>query len=200
LTGRGRSVRVGGLPGRRVPAGRADPAFDLVEAARDGDPEARAAIFDRYHPVIYRYALARLSAVPDAEDAVAETFLAAFRSIPTFRWRGVPFEAWLFRIAASKVVDVARRRQRASLPLDALAGEPVDEGADPARRIARRERRAELVEALDQLPAAQRDVLVLRFLLGRPVADVAATMGRSEGAVKQLQARALTNLRRRLER
>jgi RNA polymerase sigma-70 factor (ECF subfamily) len=199
LTGRGRSVRVGVLSGRRLAAQPADPAFDLVEAARAGDHDARARIFDRYHGAIYRYAVARLGIPADAEDAVAETFLWAFRSLPQFRWRGVPFEAWLFRIASSKVVDTARRRRRAMLPLDGIAVEPVDHASDPVQGVDRKERHEELVEALDELPAAQRDVLVLRFLLGRSVADVARSMRRSEGAVKQLQARALANLRRRLD-
>jgi RNA polymerase sigma-70 factor (ECF subfamily) len=77
--------------------------------------------------------------------------------------------------------------------------EPIDDTADPARRIEGTERQAELADALDRLPDTQRDVLVMRFLLGRSVADVARALGRSDGAVKQLQARGLANLRRELE-
>lgn len=170
-----------------------------MEAAGRGDPDARAAIFDRYHAAVYRYAVARVGSPADAEDVVAETFLSALRALPRFRWRGVPFEAWLFRIAASKVVDLGRRRQRSTVPLDA-GMDRSDDASDPGARLTRIEQQAELAAALDRLPAGQRDVLVLRFLLGHTVQEVARAMDRTEGAVKQLQVRGLANLRKTVDR
>ena len=197
VTSTSRSAALRGGAGRQR-AASGEVLRELVEAARNGDTGARGELFDRYHGAIYRYAVARLGAPADAEDAVAETFLAALKALPRFRWQGVPFEAWLFRIAASKVEDLVRRRQRAAVPIDAAGIDPMDEAADPGHRVDRAEQQAELAAALDGLPATQRDVLVLRFLLGHSVQEVADLIGRTEGAVKQLQMRALANLRKRV--
>jgi RNA polymerase sigma-70 factor (ECF subfamily) len=172
----------------------------LVDAARAGDPEAVGAIFDRYYDAIYRYAFARLGSVSDAEDVAGEVFVSVLAGLPMFRWRGVPFEAWLFRIASSKVVDVARRRgsdQRRA----ALAAPPSDrDSRDPSELVERLDDQRRLAAAIDRLPADQRDVVLLRFFLDRPIREVAATLGRSEGAIKQLQFRAMSRLRRLLGR
>lgn len=172
----------------------------LVAAAQTRDRDAVAALFDRYYDPVYRYAFARLGSVPDAEDAAAETFVAMLRSLPRFRWRGVPFEAWLFRIAMSKVVDVARHRSRVRSVGDEPLAEPPDPTSDPERIVAVREVRRKLVAAIERLPQDQRDVVMLRFFIGRTIREVAEQLGRSEGAVKQLQHRALANLRRRAGR
>lgn len=167
----------------------------LVGAARGRDRDAVAHLFDRYYDAVYRYAFARLGSIADAEDAAAETFAAMLRALPRFRWRGVPFEAWLFRIAMSKVVDVARHRSRVHAAGDRVGADLVDATADPERVLAVREIRRELVAAIERLPRDQRDVLMLRFFLGRSIRETAAVLGRSEGAIKQLQLRALAGLR-----
>lgn len=172
----------------------------LVGAARGRDRDAVARLFDRYYDAVYRYAFARLGHVTDAEDAAAETFAAMLRSLPRFRWRGVPFEAWLFRIAKSKVVDVARHRSRVHTSDEAVGTDDVDRDADPARVLAARELRRVLVAEVDRLPRDQRDVVMLRFFLGRSIRETAEHLGRTEGAIKQLQLRALASLRRRADR
>jgi RNA polymerase sigma-70 factor, ECF subfamily len=172
----------------------------LVAAAKNRDRDAVARLFDRYYDAVYRYAFARLGNVSDAEDAAAETFAAMVRSLPRFRWRGVPFEAWLFRIAMSKVVDVARHRSRVRPAGDELDADATDSSTDPERIVAGRELRRALVGSIERLPRDQRDVLMLRFFAGRSIRETAEMLGRSEGAVKQLQFRALAGLRRRAER
>lgn len=172
----------------------------LVGAARGRDREAVARLFDRYYDAVYRYAYARLGNIADAEDAAAETFVSMVRALPRFRWRGVPFEAWLFRIAMSKVVDVARHRTRVRPGVEDLASRVIDTTTDPERVIAFREIRRELVAAVERLPRDQRDVVMLRFFLGRSISETAAQLGRSDGAIKQLQFRALVSLRRRARR
>ena len=172
----------------------------LVGAARGRDREAVARLFDRYFDAVYRYAHARLGNVADAEDAAAETFVAMVRALDRFRWRGVPFEAWLFRIARSKVVDIARQRARVHTAQPSALADAVDHEADPARVLAAREVRRALVAAVDRLPHDQRDVVMLRFFLGRSIRETADHLGRSEGAVKQLQFRALSTLRQRARR
>lgn len=168
----------------------------LVGAARGRDRDAVARLFDRYYDSVYRYAYARLGNVTDAEDAASETFAAMLRALPRFRWRGVPFEAWLFRIAMSKVVDAARHRSRVRPAGDGLELDVADADADPARVFAFRELRRELVVAIERLPRDQRDVLMVRFFAGRSIRETADHLGRSEGAIKQLQFRALSSLRR----
>jgi RNA polymerase sigma-70 factor (ECF subfamily) len=169
----------------------------LVDAARRGDPDAQGALFDRYYPAILRYARARLREPADADDAAAEAFVSALTALPWFTWRRVPFEAWLFRIAASKVADVHRRRaRRPEAPLAAAPEASVASIPDPAGAVAAADERARLVAAVDRLPAAQRDVVILRFFLGRSVRETADQLGRTEGAVRQLQMRALERLRR----
>ncbi|MGH2429665.1 MAG: RNA polymerase sigma factor [Candidatus Limnocylindria bacterium] len=172
----------------------------LVDAARGRDRDAVACLFDRYYDSVYRYAYARLGNVTDAEDAAADTFDSLIRALPRFRWRGVPFEAWLFRIAMSKVVNVARHRTRVRpAGVELLTGVP-DHETDPARVLSRLEESRELVAAVERLPASQRDVVLLRFFLGHSIRETAASLGRSEGAVKQLQLRALASLRRTSDR
>jgi RNA polymerase sigma-70 factor, ECF subfamily len=168
----------------------------LVGAARDRDRDAVARLFDRYYDSVYRYAFARLGTISDAEDAASETFAAMVRALPRFRWRGVPFEAWLFRIAMSKVVDVARHRARVRPGGDGLAVDIADEGGEPDRVFASNELRRELVAAVERLPRDQRDVVMLRFFMGRSTRETAQMLERSEGAIKQLQFRALSTLRR----
>lgn len=172
----------------------------LVGAARDRDRDAVARLFDRYYDAVYRYAFARLGNVADAEDAAAETFTAMVRSLPRFRWRGVPFEAWLFRIAMSKVVDVARHRSRVRPAGDEAVDGEADPSVEPERVLAGREARRELVAAVERLSRDQRDVVMLRFFAGRSIRETAELLGRSEGAIKQLQFRALTTLRRTTDR
>lgn len=166
----------------------------LVDAARAGDPEAFGAVFDHCYPAIYRYAYARLGRVADAEDAAAEAFASAFAALPRFRWQGAPFEAWLFRIAASKITDSVRRAARESHGIPAFR-EDAGELDDPAQLIAGVERRHRLLDAIERLPRDQRAVVLLRFFADRSLADVAQVMGRSVGAIKQLQLRALVRLR-----
>lgn len=178
-----------------------DELTRLVGAARRRDRDAVAHLFDRYYDPVYRYAFARLGNVTDAEDAASETFTAMVRALPRFRWRGVPFEAWLFRIAMSKVVDVARHRTRVRAGGDGLDESIVaDAGLEPERVVAFREIRRELVAAVERLPRDQRDVVMLRFFVGRSIRETAEALGRTEGAIKQLQFRALSSLRRKARR
>jgi RNA polymerase sigma-70 factor, ECF subfamily len=177
-----------------------DEIQGLVDAARHGDAAAQGALFDRYYPAIHRYTCARLGRPADADDATAETFVSALAALPRFAWRQVPFEAWLFRIAASKVADHHRRRhRRPEAPLDEATDSLLAVVADPMELAVTSDRDSRLAAAVDRLPAVQRDVVVLRFFLGRSVRETATSLGRTEGAVRQLQLRALARLRGEVE-
>ncbi len=184
-------------------AGRSDVGEHtraLVRAAQNGDGEAFGRIFDEFHLPVYRYIAARVWTPADAEDLAAETFAAAFLNIHQFRWRGAPFEAWLFRIARSKVVDHGRRMHRLpTSPLDGPVQARLASSGDPAGHVVRGEQTAQLLRAVRRLSPEQQEVIALRFFAELSVAEVSQVMGRSANAVRQLQFRAVTTLRQRME-
>ena len=125
-----------------------------------------------------------------AEDVTSETFRRAFQNLPGFQWRGVPFSSWLFRIATNTASDMRAKGGR-HVPLEDVSEEAVGSSDE----MAFVEDRVHLLGLLERLPGDQRRVIVLRFAEGRLGREIAEAMGRSEGAVKQLQLRALQNLR-----
>lgn len=161
-----------------------DEAF-LVAAAKK-DPARFAELYDRHFDRIYAFVARRVGNRPEAEDVTSEVFQKALDKIGKFEWRGTPFLAWLYRIAWNEIIDRAKRaRREAELP-----SEPTHYEIDEV------ERRAALFQMVERLPDAQREVIVKRFAEDRSIAEIAQQMGRSEGAIKQLQFRALETLRR----
>jgi len=161
----------------------------LIEASQE-DPSRFAGLYERYFYRVYAFALARTGEQSMAEDVTSETFRRAFQHLPGFQWRGVPFSSWLFRIAANAATDMQAKGGR-QVPLDKVA----EQSADPTNEMALIEERVQLLELVERLPRDQRRVIVLRFSEGRRAREIAEAIGRSEGAVKQLQLRALQNLR-----
>jgi RNA polymerase sigma-70 factor (ECF subfamily) len=158
----------------------------LVEAAQR-EPRRFDQIYERYFNRIYAFAVARTADRQEAEDVTSETFQRAVQGLPAFEWREVPLGAWLFRIAANVATDlVHRRRDR--------VGEDIGEAAT-AQQQWTFEDHSVLFDLVDRLPPAQRQVIFSRFIVDRSVRDTAACLGRSEGAVNQLQRRALQQLR-----
>lgn len=179
---------------------RAATVPGLVADAQQGDREALGKIFDTFHLPIYRYVLVRVGSAPDAEDVAAETFAAAFGAIGRFRWQGVPFEAWLFRIARSKIADHQRsaRRRSTTSDISAVAPELLPRGEDVALEVVRRDEQRTALAAMTRLSQDQQDVLGLRFFAGLSLQEAAQSMGRSVSAVKQLQFRAVVALQREM--
>jgi len=169
----------------------------LVQRAKHRDPEAFARLYEAYFDKIYRYVALKIGNGTEAEDMTQQVFLKALRSISSFRWRGIPFSAWLFRIAHNQVVDYFRKKaKRVTVPIDKL---PVIASDDNPQLMAERRVDIEqLVSATGQLTEAQREVISLRFAGELPVAEVARIMGKSQGAVKALQHSAIVALRRTL--
>lgn len=167
----------------------------LVRRAQNNDREAFAQLYEAYFEKIYRYVTLRLGDEMEAEDITQQVFLNTLRSISSFKWRGKPFSAWLFRIAHNLVTDYLRKKKRATLPLDQSA---VDDEPNPEQIAEEKLDFERLLQATKKLTEAQREVLSLRFSSGLPIAEVARVMGRSEGAVKALQHAAILALRREL--
>jgi RNA polymerase sigma-70 factor, ECF subfamily len=175
-----------------------DELHEVVERAKAGDSAAFATLYERFQPEIYRYLARHLGAHRhEAEDLTAEVFLKVFERLQGYEFRGLPFSAWLFRIARNHLIDHVRARPKR--PVGSIEDEPEIAELGAQKTLDRSLDRMELARALRRLTDEQRQVVVLRFLEGRSTAETAAAMGKTEDAVKKLQARGLLHLRRVLE-
>jgi RNA polymerase sigma-70 factor (ECF subfamily) len=166
----------------------------LVELARGGDKEAFGLLFDHYHQSVYRFLFYRTRSATLAEDLTSETFFRALRSMSSFRWQGRDFGAWLMTIARNLTTDHFKAgRTRFELTTEDM-GLHDDATEGPESEVLASLTNEILLEALQKLPAEQRDCLVMRFLQGMSIAETAAVLERSDGAVKQLQLRGVRNL------
>jgi len=168
----------------------------LVEAAQR-DPSRFAELYERNFDRVYAYVSRRLTDRSAVEDVTAEVFRQALANLGQFEWRGSPFVAWLVRIAANGVTDHWRRVSREQPMLEADG--PESAPSDPAS-IDAVERRALLFRLVRSLPADQRRVIEMRFAQEKGAREIARELNRSEGAVKQLQFRAIQNLRAQLQK
>src|SRR5215472_7758728 len=174
----------------RAPAGAEERL--LVEAAQT-DPARFDALYELHFERVYGFIAGRVRDRATAEDLTSEVFCKALANLKSYEWRGVPFVAWLLRIAANAVID---RSQRASRE-HPMEDDPPDPGVKPDMRAI--EHRARLFELVKRLPETQRRVVQERFVDQRSIREIAQSLGKSEGAVKQLQLRALERLRAQLE-
>ena len=151
---------------------------------------ATTEIYTRNFHAVYAYVARRAASREEAEDITADVFHQALASLSRFEWRGVPFVAWLMRIAANALADRWRSRSREG-------GDPREELTDHGMEDI--ERRAALFQLVGRLPDDQRRVVVLRFVEQKSIREIAQELQRTEGAIKQLQFRALEKLRSHME-
>jgi RNA polymerase sigma-70 factor (ECF subfamily) len=177
---------------------------DVIERART-DRFAFGELYDFYLPHVHAFCRAHTSSREDAEDMTAQTFERALAAIGRYELRGVPFSAWLLRIAANCLTDLYRRRGRARV--DSLGDNPIPEPErgsptphSPAQMVERWEEAGRLLAHVVTLPPDQQEAVTLRYWQDRSVRDVAQRMDRSEAAVRQLIHRAIKGLRLRLDR
>jgi RNA polymerase sigma-70 factor, ECF subfamily len=165
---------------------------DLILAAQR-DRNRFTPLYERYVDQIFAYAYSLTHNRELAEDVTAATFARAIEELPRFEWRGVPYSAWLYRVAANLV---ARDKRRPGwIELSPHLG---DDGAGPEEEVFRRDRDAHIRAVVEELPADQRQAVLLRFGGELRNKEIAEIMGRSEGAIKLLTFRAMTTLRKRL--
>jgi RNA polymerase sigma-70 factor, ECF subfamily len=163
-----------------------------VEAAQR-DPAKFGELYERHFERVYAFVAGRVRDRAAAEDVTAEVFHKALARLPGFQIRGAPFAAWLLRIAANALADRYKRGTREVF----LAGDAPEPSVEP--EVEEADRRADLFRFVNDLPADQRRVIVERFVEQRSIREIAFRLNRTEGAVKQLQLRALQNLRGRME-
>ncbi len=170
----------------------------LIEAAQK-DPACFADLYEINFERVYAYVVKRVRDRAETEDLTAEVFHQALANLKRFEWRGIPFAAWLFRIAANLISDRWQRSGREVADDSGLIDSvQAKSGVAPAE-IEDVERRATLFRLVGTLPAEQRRVVVLRFVEEKSIKEVAREVRKTEGAVKQLQFRALSSLRARME-
>ena len=164
----------------------------LIEAAQK-DLSRFAELYEQNFHRVYAYIARRVRDRAETQDLTAHVFQQALTNLEKFKWRGTPFAAWLYRIAANAIADQARLRLRE-------LGNPANPESDNRVEIDLEEveRRAQVFQAVDNLPEDQRRVIVMRFAEEKSIREIADHLGRSEGAVKQLQFRGLEHLRQRL--
>ncbi len=173
---------------------------ELVAAAKR-DPAEFGPLYERYVDQIYRFSYRRTGNHADAEDVTAQTFQQALAALPSYEWRGLPFGAWLYRIASNIIYRRGRTSSREVTVEDAAVyARSEDSDDDPADLLDARSDSDQLVEAMRLLPADQQRALILKFARGLRNREIGEELGRSEGAVKQLVHRAMLNLRATLER
>ncbi|GAA2148776.1 hypothetical protein GCM10009844_27630 [Nocardioides koreensis] len=166
----------------------------LVELARTGDADAFGLLYDHYQPSVQRFLYYRTRSATLAEDLTSETFFRALRSMTSFRWQGKDFGAWLMTIARNLATDHFKAgRTRLELTTEDM-GLHDDATDGPEDAVLAGLTNEILLAALKELPDEQRDCLIMRFLQGMSIAETAAVLDRSDGAVKQLQLRGVRNL------
>ena len=165
----------------------------LIEAAQ-GDPSRFAELYEQNFHRVYAYIARRVRDRAEIQDLTAHVFHQALANLGKFKWKGSPFCAWLYRIASNAIADQAKRKMRES-------SEHANSSAESSSAVDLEEveRRGRLFSAVDTLPEDQRRVIVMRFADEKSLREIADELGRSEGAVKQLQFRGLENLRNRLQ-
>lgn len=168
--------------------------WELVQRAQALDETALASLYSTYYPKIYNYAFLQLGDIHAAEDLASDVMLKLLESIKKYQFKGTPFSAWVFRIARNRLIDLHRRRKRHG---EVNLTEPLAAMQIGPQTLAERALdRGQLQLALRYLTDEQRQVIVLKFIEGFDNASVARVLGRSEGAIKSLQHRALHALRR----
>lgn len=181
----------GGLSENGLKASEAVERERLQIEAAQNDPRRFAELYDEHFARVYAYVARRVGNRAEAEDVTSEVFHHALANLGRYEWRGAPFATWLYRIAANAIADRWRKSAREQ-------GTPAEIDPPPASEIAGIEQRATIFQMVAKLPTQQRRVIEMRFVEGKTAEEIGQEIKKSAGAVRQLQFRALENLRARL--
>lgn len=179
-------------PARKPTAQAADERL-LVEAAQ-ADPSKFDALYVQNFERVYFFIVSRVHERATAEDLTSEVFHKALANLPTYEWRGTPFAAWLFRIASNAIADQFKRANREQQADDETFDPPAPANLS-SKEIDFVERHAFFFLLVEKLPEIQRRVVCERFIEERSIKEIAQRLSKTEGAIKQLQFRALQTLR-----
>ena len=165
----------------------------LVERAAGGDIEAFGELYSIYLDRIYRYVFYQVKDKMTAEDITEDVFFKAWKVIDSCKGRGETFSPWLYRIAHNQVIDILRSRRKQPLTADM---ETVDKVSGPELEVEGKLERQELLGMIAYLPEAQRQVIILKFFEGLDNFEIGQITGKKQGAIRILQMRALSTLRK----
>ena len=171
-----------------------NPEENLVRRAQQGDVNAVGELYDRYQTLIFRYVRARIYDHQTAQDLTGEIFLRMVEYLPSYRPMGVPFLAWLYRVAHNHLVNHIRKETAQTLEPLASAEILHHTEGNPTTMLEQKLDLQRLLRALERIDEQQRDVLILRFLLDMSLKDVAESLDKTVGAVKSLQHRGVLAL------
>jgi RNA polymerase sigma-70 factor (ECF subfamily) len=183
----------------RAPRESTERVRELVERAQHGDRDALEELYLIHFDRIYSYLHMSVGNRHDAEDLTTQTFLKMLEAIGRFRWRSAPFSAWLFRIAHNLAMDHFRASRRWH-PEEEVPEPPDAEEASAEEEAMHAIGRQSMLDLIENLSADQQQVLTLKFVFNFPNADVATILGKTEGAIKSLQHRALVSLQKQISR
>jgi len=172
---------------------------ELVKRAKE-DSQAFSLLYEEYYSKIFSYILKRVADIEAAEDITSETFLKAFKKLWTFRWKGVPFSAWLYRIASNEVVNFYRKKKKfinlEKIPEPASDSDVLEEIIEAQEELEKHKDFLVLHEKISQLSLQDQEVLYLRFFEKKKIKEICEILGKKEGTVKSLLHRAIEKLRK----
>jgi len=177
----------------------------LVERAQE-DTEAFGELYDEYYSPIFGYVLKRTASIDAAQDVTSEVFFKALKNLGQFRWRGVPFSSWLYRIAGNEIVNHFRKSKHGQVSLE-KAGDAISV-ADPSTEaeflkaeveLIRHEEYLALHESISRLPLKYQEVITLRYFEEKQLKEIGEILGKKEGTIKSLLHRGLEKLRKLME-
>jgi len=170
---------------------------DLVERSKEDDEDAFGELYSLYVDSIYRYIYIKIKVSHEAEDLVQQVFLKAWSSIKTFKYEKFPFSSWLYRIAHNQVIDYYRGKKKSNLSIKEEI--IVDQSNNPAISQDQKSDKRKLERAIRDLPENQQQVIILKFIEELDNKEIAKIIGKSEGAIRVLQYRALKMLKKILD-
>jgi len=171
---------------------------NLIKRAKKGDKECFGRLYDHYLNRIYRFIVLKVDSKAVAEDLVHEVFLSAFENINSYASRGFPFSSWLYQIARNKVIDYYRTRK------NNLSFEMVSEEHFKIEDVIEKDLNhvlelTQVREAMRSLGEIEQEVLIMRFIEDMPHKEISRALGKSEGAIRLIQHRAINNLKQILQ-
>ena len=169
---------------------------ELIKKAQK-DPEVFGQIYDKYYYKILGYILKRVSILEIAQDITSETFLKALKKLWQFRWRNVPFSAWLYRIANNEIAGYFRKNKQKLISLEKVSGSVI--ACNPKEKLERHQDFLILQQKILKLPIKYQEVIALRFFEKKQIKEIAEILGKKEGTIKSLLHRGLEKLKELVE-
>ncbi len=176
---------------------------ELVEKAKK-DPQAFSKIYDFYYPQIFGYVLKRVANVEVAKDITSETFFKCLKNIEKFKWKGISFSSWLYKIASNEIANYFRKGKYKAISFEKISepafdSNPSIEIIEAEEKLKKEEDFLKLHQKIKKLPQIYQETIVLKFFEKKKIKEIGEILGKSEGAVKSLIHRGIEKLRKMME-